>query len=217
VESGIERIHSEIKLSSSLKHLDFNSNAFLFNSWENTPISPKQKAHSRLLTVFGSDIGDMEWVKHDAGVTGSFSCRTNGNATPDPLASSGGYITFYADPRDRMGMQSIRFRCKGTSKQDAVDFGVRIAVDDPRGAGDRELATYQFNSVASMGPVTGDWRTLEIPIKNFKMTTLRPPFPRGLDANTINKVVFFLNYSHIKNSSDVTIFLSDITLVPLSP
>jgi hypothetical protein len=212
VEARLEQLRRDLTPRSSSKLLLFKNNSFLFNSWENKPVESDQPQHARYLEAWGNKKGSMDWLTNDNGRTGSFSYSTNKSATPDALASSGGYITFYDDPRDRLSTQSIRFRCKAASEHGAVDFGIRIAVDNPRATGDRELATYQFDSVASEKRITTEWQIFEISISDFVNIHYRPPFPQGLDGNILNKLVFYVDARRAEQCPQATLWFSDIEL-----
>jgi hypothetical protein len=153
-----------------------------------------ERKHSRFLQAVGAD-KSMAWNISDKGRTGYFSYHTNANESPDAISSSGGYISFYRNPCDRLTYRSIRFRCKAEKAVGIADMGVRLVVDDPKGAaGSRELIVYKIDSLTKYGKLSEKWATFDIPIGDFTQEEYRPPFPRGLDENTINKVVFFITH-----------------------
>ena len=91
-------------------------------------------------------------------------------------------------------------------------MGVRLAVDDPTAVGDREKITYEIASLATHGPVSEKWTTFELPIAAFQQVRYEPPF-KGIDANTINKLVFFVDSRIAALCRKGTIWFSDIAFV----
>jgi hypothetical protein len=167
-----------------------------------------QAAHGNYLSV------DSLWTITDDGRTGGFSYRTNPTEKPSQLASVGGYMTFYTEACDRLAFESLRIRCKATDANGVVDVGIRLAVDDPKASGDRELATYEVKSLRAYGQIDTTWRTFEIPLGAFEPRRNEPPYPRGLDANTINKLVFYVDARIATSCPQATLWFRDICFLP---
>ncbi len=157
---------------------------------------------------------DSPWTTMDEGRTGGFSYRTNPTEKPSQVASAGGYMTFYTEPCDRLAFETLRFRCKATDANGVADVGIRLAVDDPKLTGDRELATYEVKSLRAYGQIDATWRTFEIPLGAFEPSRNEPPFPRGLDANTINKLVFYVDARIAASCPQATLWFRDICFLP---
>ena len=167
--------------------------------------------HTPYITAFGSTTNSLEWIIEADKRTAAFNYEADVKIKPSGLESSGAYLTFYENPFDRHGLRSICFECKATGFNGKPDIGLRLAVDDPHGAGDRELRTLEFSSLAVMGPIDAQWRKFRIHLSDFKETVRRPPFPRGLDANTVNKIVFFVNTHSASNCPKATLWFRDLS------
>jgi hypothetical protein len=175
----------------------------LFNSQDH------QTQHTKFLHTDG-----VMWTIVDDGRTGGFSYHTDPGERASELTSSGGYITFYAEACDRLAFESLRFRCKASSAQGPVNVGIRLAVDDPKEAGDREKVTYVIRSLRAYGQIDGTWRTFELPLGAFEPNRYEPPFPRGLDSNTINKLVFYVDAEIATSCPQATLWFRDICFLP---
>jgi hypothetical protein len=181
--------------------------AAVFNSYQHQPM------HTKYLEVRG--VGDtLSWIITDEGRTGSFRFKINANQEPSYGASSGAYITFYGQPCDRLRYRTIRFRFKVTDASGNPDVGIRLAVDNPKATGDRELISYEIQSLAKYGPIKNEWQTFEIPVNAFQQVRYEPPFPEGLNENTINKIVFFVNNQIVEQCREATFWFSDIVFRP---
>lgn len=185
----------------------------LFNSWESNLTQPRQ------IYVYGQHEGDLMWVINPTGA-GCFSYQTDTNVTnPDPRASSGGYMTFYDKICDRLIYREVAFKCKATNFDNKTpDVGIRLAVDDPKTAPqDREKVTYELQSLNAYfkgkKKVTNFFQTFTIDLGDFEMIRNEPPFPKGIDINTINKIVFFINSEIVDDCPQATLWFRDIVFV----
>jgi hypothetical protein len=169
LEGELTRLRDDLTPRSTSKAIRFGGNAFLFNSWDHQTAATRQRQKAAFIDVWGSEKGNMDWVVSDNGRIGAFHFSVNESIPTDRSASAGGYIIFYDDPRDRLRTQAIRFRCKTNDANDPADIGIRLVVDNPRSEGDRELATYQFSSVASLQPITSEWQTFQIDVAKFSL------------------------------------------------
>lgn len=182
----------------------------IFNSWANQPEQPKQ------IWAWGNH-GDLMWVIDDQGAA-RFSYEIDSTVTnPDPNASSGGYVTFYNKPCDRLVYREVSFKCRATNFRGMPDIGIRLAVDDPKATQDRERVTYELPSLNTYlkgkKNIIDFWQTFTIDIGDFVMKRVEPPLPRGVDENTINKIVFFVNSEIVENCPEGTLWLRDIIFV----
>lgn len=177
----------------------------VFNSWNH-------REQSKYIEAYGDRKNSQDWVVEDGGYTGSFTYEVNPDLQPSDGASSGGYITFYGEPCDRLSYRYISFRCKAISEKGSnADVGVRIVVDNPKAAGDRELATYEIKSLASTGNIGSNWKEYKLSLSDFERSRYEPPFPDGLDANTINKIVFFIDKEIATKCPKATLWFSNIS------
>jgi len=175
----------------------------VFNSWQHQP------THSKFLVAFGVT-EPLAWGFADNGSIGVFQYRTDPLIQPAPGPSSGGYITFYNDKCDRLQFRKLFFRCKATEVTGIPDVGIRLAVDNPRLSQDREMSAYEIESLRNYGTVDGSWHSFEVPLSDFKQVRNEPPFPPGLDENTINKIVFFVDSRIGQRAAKATLWFSDI-------
>jgi hypothetical protein len=169
-------------------------------------------AHKRYIGAFGSDRTSLRWFTETDSHASAFRYEANVEITPTGLESSGGYVVFYDDPVDLLTAKELTFECKIVDFSGKPDIGVRIAVDNPRASGDRELVCYEFSSIASVAQPDGNWRHIKIPLNQFREIVRRPPFPEGLDANKINKLVFFVNVPIAKKCPKATWWFRDVQL-----
>lgn len=204
-------IYQNIKPSTQITHIPFNrGNGAIFNSWQH------QSHQNKHVIAFGNKKPlDLMWVIDEYG-TAHFSYETDLMVLPnDSLASSGGYLTFYRKPCDRLLYREISFDCRATNVIGMADVGIRLAVDNPNATGDRERVTYEIPSLKSYyngkRSVDGNWQNFSIGIGDFTQTRVETPLPQGVDENTINKVVFFVNLNIIKNCPKATLWFRDIT------
>jgi hypothetical protein len=170
------------------------------------------KAHTRFITAFGVRKGNMDFVTED-GRLATFTYESNTNAVPTGLESSGGYLTFYQNARNRDELRALEFECRATETNGIPDIGVRLVVDNPKATGDKELAVLEIRSLRGLSagaPLDSRWQKFSIDISDFEQIVLRPPFPPGLDANTINKLVFFVNTAIATNCPKATLWFKDV-------
>ena len=155
-----------------------------------------------------------------------------------PIAAEhnvGGILLFYDQPIDRLRYRWLSFEARATHLEDdtrpacedgsvgaglgTTDIGLRLVVDDskssnPIGAGtiDRELAIYEIKSLASTsnGPLARSWKEFRVRLADIEMK--RPPlrFPAGLDKNTINKLVFYIDGGIAQRCPKAKIWIRDI-------
>lgn len=181
--------------------------AAVFNSW-------RHQDHTKHIAALGS--GDtFTWITTDKrNTTGSFRFTVNPTLPASTGASSGGYVTFYGNVCDKLRYRTVRFRCKVTDVNGNPDVGLRLAVDNPKATGDKELIAYEIASLAKYGPVGAEWRTFEIPLGDFNMVRYEPPFPTDVDENTINKIVFFVDNRIAEQCKQAAFHFSEICFRP---
>jgi hypothetical protein len=186
----------------------------IFNS-----LAQNQKLKSAL-TAWGTKPGDLMWTVSERGEA-SFSYGAHLSVLANyPEASSGGFMTFYRTPCDRVAYRAIRFACRatGTTAGGKPDFGVRLAADDPQATGEKERVTYVIPSVhqyrQGKRAIDDDWQEFSIGLQDFKQTPLLAPLPEGFNQNAINKIVFFVTYENVKNCPQGTLWFRDLTFAP---
>ncbi|MGD0920692.1 MAG: serine/threonine-protein kinase [Terriglobia bacterium] len=179
--------------------------------------NPKLKS---ALTAWGTKPGDLMWTVSERGEASfSYGARLSVLANYSE-ASSGGFMTFYRTPCDRMAYRTIKFACRatGTTPGGKPDFGVRLAADDPQATGEKERVMYVIPSVhqyhQGKRAIDDDWQEFSIGLQDFKQTPLLAPLPEGLNKNAINKIVFFVTYENVKNCPQGTLWFRDLTFVP---
>jgi len=179
--------------------------------------NPKLKS---ALTAWGTKPGDLMWTVSERGEASfSYGARLSVLANYSE-ASSGGFMTFYRTPCDRMAYRTIKFACRatGTTGGGKPDFGIRLAADDPQATGEKERVTYVIPSVhqylQGKRAIGDDWQEFSIALQDFKPTPLPAPLPQGFNQNAINKIVFFVTYEHVKNCPQGTLWFRDLTFVP---
>jgi|GEM_PF-6825263 len=180
--------------------------AAVFNSWQH------QKHRKHIEASGGGE--RLGWTIADNGRTGSFQYAVDGTLSPSEGASSGAYVTFYEQPCDRLQLRTVTFRCRITGASSAADVGIRLAVDNPKATGDREMIAYEIDSLAKYGALGDTWTKFELPTSAFKQVRYEPPFPAGLDENTINKIVFFIDNRIAERRHNATVWVSDIEFRP---
>ncbi len=184
-----------------------DAKAALFNSYEHSLDIPPY-----LAIVPNGD--KFTWKISDGGRTGNFSVKVASDLEPTFNQSSGGYITFYGNPIDRLQYRTVHFRLKITDASGTPDIGIRLVVDNPKAAGDRELVTYEIESLAKYSKITEDWQAFDMPIGDFQQVRYEPPFPENIDANKINKLVFFIDNRIGKQCTNMTVWVSEIEFKP---
>jgi hypothetical protein len=184
-----------------------SSKAAVYNSWQH------QNHHTKYIEARGA--GDtLDWVIIDKGRTGNFRFKVNSDQEPSKGASSGGYISFYDRMCDRLRYRTLRFHCRVTDATGNPDLGVRLSVDNPKTTGDRELISYEIKSLSKFVSISDEWRSVDIPLSAFQQVRYEPPFPEGLDENTINKIVFFVDNDIAQKCKQATFWFSEIDFRP---
>ena len=198
----------------AVKLLFFPDSGGIFNSANSVP------AHKNAVLAWGAKPGDPTWV-----INGNTEVHFSYKSNPEvyakyPEASSGGFFTFYEQPTDRTVYGYLRLSCKVTdAAPDAIpDFGMRIALDDPKATGEREKVVYELPSVAEYfqgkRKIDSNWQDLSIPVDAFRQQPLVAPVPAGLNPNAVNKVVFYLAPKTVQNCPQGTLWFRDLTFVP---
>ncbi|MBZ5565410.1 MAG: serine/threonine protein kinase [Acidobacteriia bacterium] len=196
-------------------HVTFDvDNGAIFSSLAQ---NPKLK---NALMAWGPKPGDIVW-NIDAQGEASFSYGALLSDLKDhPEASSGGFMTFYGTPCDRLAYHAIKFSCRatGTAPGGKPDFGVRLAADDPQAAGEKERVTYAIPSVQQYlqgkRAIDADWQQVSIALQDIKGGEVVGPIRQGFNKNAINKIVFFVTYENVKNCPQGTLSFRDLTFVP---
>jgi hypothetical protein len=192
----------------------FPDNGGIFNSANSVP------AHKNAVLAWGAKPGDPNWV-----VAGNTEIHFSYKSNPDayqryPEATSGGFFLFYEQPADRTQYGHLRFSCKVSDAPEGAspDFGMRIALDDPKAKGEREKIVYELPSVAEYfqgnRKIDSNWQELSIDIGAFKQLPLVAPPPAGLNAEAVNKVVFYLGPKSVQNCPQGTLWFRDLTFLP---
>lgn len=182
--------------------------AALFNSWDDQP------SQSRYIYAFGSPTLLM-WLIDDEGA-GRFSYVVDRSVTHgDRGISSGGYLTFYDAPCDRLSHKRFTFSCKASDFDGTPDIGIRLCVDEPTAIGRRrERVAYEISSLAKLldgrQRLSRSWQHFEVDIGEFRQVRVDLPLPEEIDANTINKVVFFIDPVIAKKCNKATLWFRDI-------
>jgi hypothetical protein len=203
-------IYLAIKPPKEAFQISFDSRtSALFNSWDHGQ-TPKY------FEAYGDADNVMLWTITDRR-TAYFNFRSfSPLPQSDDSASSGGYITFYDKPCDRLIYGELSFKCRITDTTDPQpDLGIRLAVDDPHEEPTkRERVMYELASVNKYlngkQRIDDTWQTFTIDIRNFQQKRYMPPFPSQISATTINKIVFFINVAIIHNCKHGRIWISDI-------
>lgn len=197
-----------------IKLLFFPDSGGIFNSANSQP------SHKNAVLAWGQKPGDPSWV-----IAGNTEVHFTYKSDPVvyatmPTATSGGFLTFYEQPTDRLEYGQLRFSCKVTDAppEASPDFGMRIALDDPKATGERERVVYELPSVAEhlqgKQKITSEWQEFSISVDAFAPQPLTSPVPAGLNPNAVNKVVFYLSSKSVLNCSQGTIWFRDLTFVP---
>ena len=212
IQSLEENIRRSLQVDVHAKPINFAINAAIFNSWENAVAG----THTRYITASGSGPAEskLKWAVGLNGTEGTFSYRVDSQITPEGNESSGGWVAFYEDPIDRLRYRSVSLRCKVEKADGVPDVGIRLVVDNPGSTGDRELVVYELSSLAAIAPLTTDWQLYDIDLAHFVLKTSRPPMPKGLDANTVNKIVFFVTPGIAERCDGATLSFRDVEFQP---
>lgn len=187
----------------------------IFNSWNLPPeIRPQL---SKRIRAYGSSTPGNELMWVIEADSSRFTFETNPKLQQnDDRASSGAYMTFYDTPCDRKIYHHVAFDCRMTdTAQGCVpDVGIRLGVD---GQG-RELMTYQLASLNSYlkgnQALDGSWRRFDVYIPDLKQTSIAAVPTYGIDQDTLNKVVFFVNDAIVTKCGRGTIWIKNVILSP---
>jgi Protein kinase domain len=192
----------------------YAANGAIFNFLER---EPKLK---NALMAWGAQPGDAAWSIRDNGEA-KFSFKADLKTLGQiPYARSGGFMTFYRTPIDRLAYQELRFACKVTDVKPGSkpDFGILITADDPNAAGEKERIAYEIPSLDQINQGKrspgADWQDFSIDVLDFKEAPLVAPLPPGFDKNQINKIVFFVSYQTLQQCPEGTLWLRNVTFVP---
>ena len=172
------------------------------------------------LKAWGKQPGDLMWALEEDGEL-HFSYKSDLNLLAKTTAAvSGGYLTFYHTPCDRLAYRQVRFACKvtGTKPGSRPNFRVRLAVDDPNAIGERERVAYEAPSVSEYYKGTrtlgATWQEIAIELKDYKQLPLGAPLPVDFDRNTINKIVFFVNKEDVASCPEGTLSFREVAFIP---
>lgn len=148
------------------------------------------------------------------------------------IDNAGGILLFYNRPIDRIKYKTLSFELRITKTQNLItpkdacigekppDVGIRLVVDDDkeisdtlRRRGNRELTNYELPSLAQYVKKTimSTWMKFEIKIKDIPEKSSITNFPSGLDRNTINKLVFFIDKAKVEGCSNARIWVREIS------
>ncbi len=190
-------------------------NSGLFNSWEDNDFRESSEKHSKHIQVFRvintDNNGKYEiskdyftWNISRLGNAASFCYKIDSNEPNSLEASSGGWITFYANSINITNAQVFRFDFKINVAK--ADVGIRLAYDDIdnlRSEKHKQLFWRELSSVRKYLAKTGEdttdlerglWFTLTIPIQeNFIYCESSNLQENSINKFLINKVVFFVD------------------------
>jgi len=191
------------------------SHGQVFNSW-----TDKYSGHNEHIYAWGTERDPRLWdIPGGSSDEASFSYKADTKIRPSDGASSGAYQTFYDTPSDRRVFRKIVFTLQSAETCGAgqADVGVRLTVDNPL-ENETEYFTYELASLkAKKGTIDGSWRQFEIPISELvRVPRVRnsAPLPHGLDENTINKIVFFVDNTIVSRCSRNTLRIRDVSFQP---
>ena len=127
--------------------------------------------------------------------------------------TSGAYVTIYDDPISFSDYDTLSFSVdgdKGSGGQE-VDVAVRLVLEDPSlSLADRELVVRESPSLQNLGYFpSGHWERLTIDLGEFTLSRMSASADR-LKADTINKIVFFVDNDIVDRSESGTIRIKDI-------
>lgn len=186
----------------------------IFNSLASQP------TFKSALTAWGEKPGVLLWGMGENGEA-HFSYKSDLSLLVKlPEAVSGGYLTFYDKPCDRLAYGQLRFACRiaGASKGSSPDLGIRLALDDPHATGERERVTYEIPSLSEYyrgkRTINATWQDFIIDLDDFKRLPLIAPVPEGLNSNAVNKIVFFVTYNTVQRCEEGTLWFRHLTFTP---
>lgn len=185
----------------------------IFNSLASQP------ALRNALIAWGAQPGDIQWAISENGEA-HFSYKADlVQLAKLTRAASGGFLTFYEKPCDRLAYKQLRFACKitGAKAGSSPNLRIRLAVDDPHAEGERERVTYEIPPLSeyfkSTQTIQADWQDFTIDLKDLKEMPLLAPLPQGLSPQAINKIVFFLTADNVKDCPEGTLWFRDVTFL----
>jgi predicted Ser/Thr protein kinase len=198
----------------ALKIFFFPDNGGIFNS------ANAVATHKNAILAWGTKPGDPNWV-----VSGNTEIHFSYKANPEvyaayPEATAGGFFLFYEQLADRTQYAQLRFSARVTDAPPGArpDFGMRIALDDPKAKGEREKIVYELPSVMDYfqgnRTIRNEWQEFSIDIAAFKQLPLVAPPPAGLNPEAVNKVVFYLTQKSVQNCPQGTLWFRDLTFAP---
>jgi hypothetical protein len=185
----------------------------IFNSWQD-----KYSGQTEHITAWGAERDPQFWDLVDRNPDeANFSYKVDPKLRPSDGASSGGYQDFYDTPADRRKFHRLLFSVQSaeTCGVGKADVGVRLAVDNPQDGG--EYFTYELASVVKSrkGTIGRTPKQFDIPIDEFqrvRRVRASGPLPRGLDENTLNKVVFFVDNAIVRQCPKNTLLIRGVRL-----
>jgi hypothetical protein len=99
-------------------------------------------------------------------------------------------------------------------------LGVRLVIEDPRDRSEHftyELASILNSTKAKNGIIDGTPRQFDMPVNEFvriPRVSAIAPLPRGLNENTIDKIVFFVDNAIVNRCPQNTLVISGVRLQP---
>jgi len=202
-------------ISSPSVQVTFNpARGSLYNSWQKIPLH--LNPHNDYIIAEGVNEKDYNWIiPVPSGITAGFKYRIDPSVIPIVGASSGGYVMFYNTPADRLRQRTLHFKIKAVVIKGSPDIGVRLVADDPTKAIDKEQVVYELSSVKSLCPIINNkWCDVEVHMDQFDNIRLASPLPPGIDENTINKLVFFIDTQIAADTNGGTLWFSDVKFSP---
>ena len=152
-----------------------------------------------------------------AGDSARFTFRVDSKIEQnDPNASSGGYMTFYDTPGRKTDYRHVVFDCRvtETSPRCDADIGLRLAAEGQA----KELATYEIDSLSHYFGGKNDpnahWKHFDVYTPDLKQVWIATgPIP-GIDQDTLNKIVFFVNEGVSRRCAYGTVWIKNVILIP---
>jgi hypothetical protein len=127
--------------------------------------------------------------------------------------TSGAYVTFYDAPISFSDYDTLSFSVdgdKGSGGQE-VDVAVRLVLEDPSlPLAEREFVVRESPSLQNLGYFpSGHWERVTIDLGEFTLSRMSASADR-LEADAINKIVFFVDNDIVDRSESGTIRIKDI-------
>jgi len=186
----------------------------IFNSWKDI-----YSGQSERIRAWGTKRDQLLWdITGRSPDEAGFSYKVDPRLRPSDGATSGGYQTFYDTPADRRIFHKFVFSLQSaeTCGKGKADLGIRLTVDNPFDG--TEYFTYELASLrAKKGLIDGSWRAFELYVNEFtRVPRVRnsAPLPHDLNENTINKVVFFVDNTIVKQCPQNTLVIRGVSLQP---